>query len=129
MERAELTAWLRLTLSPGVGNDTARKLLAAFGSAEAVFVQSAAALRQLGGDKLVSAITLEPPKLAGLLQATVDWLAAGDNRTVAPIGSSLSSKPSKCLHRSINLLSLSKQCPAFSHLADEKDVYVDSSAS
>ena len=87
MERAELTAWLRLTLSPGVGNDTARKLLAAFGSAEAVFGQSPAALRQLGGDKLVSAITLEPPKLAGLLQATVDWLAAGDNRTVAPIGS------------------------------------------
>ena len=87
MERAELTAWLRLTLSPGVGNDTARKLLAAFGSAEAVFVQSTAALRQLGGDKLVSAITVEPPKLAGLLQATVDWLAAGNNRTVAPIGS------------------------------------------
>ncbi len=87
MERAELKAWLRLTLSPGVGNDTARKLLAAFGSAEAVFGQSPAALRQLGGDKLVSAITTEPPKLAGLLQATVDWLAASEDRVVAPIGS------------------------------------------
>ena len=87
MERAELKAWLRLTLSPGVGNNTARKLLAAFGSAEAVFGQSAAALRQLGSDKLVSAITTEPPKLADLLQATLDWLAGADNRAVAPIGS------------------------------------------
>ena len=93
MERAELTAWLRLTLTPGVGNDTARKLLAAFGSAEAVFDQSEAALRQLGGSKLVSAVQVEPPKLAGLLQATLDWLAGGDNlvnlRAVAPIGSAL----------------------------------------
>ena len=87
MERAELTAWLRLTLAPGVGNDTARKLLAAFGSAEAVFVQTEAALRQLGSDKLVRALSVEPPKLAVLLQATLDWLAAGDNRVVAPIGS------------------------------------------
>ena len=91
MERAELTAWLRLTLTPGVGNDTARKLLAAFGSAEAVFVQSHAALRQLGSDKLVSAIKVEPLRLPELLQATVDWLAGGDDlvnqRVVAPIGS------------------------------------------
>ena len=72
-----------------MGNDTARKLLAAFGSAEAVFEQSDAALRQLGSDKLVNAITIEPPKLAQLLQATVDWLASGDDRAVAPIGSAL----------------------------------------
>ena len=87
MERAELSAWLRLTLTPGVGNDTARKLLAAFGSAEAVFEQSQTALRQLGSDKLVSAIIAEPLKLPELLQATVDWLAGGDDRIVAPIGS------------------------------------------
>jgi len=87
LERAELSAWLRLTLTPGVGNDTARKLLAAFGSAEAVFEQSQTALRQLGSDKLVSAIITEPLKLPELLQATVDWLAGGDDRIVAPIGS------------------------------------------
>jgi len=89
LERAELKAWLRLTLSPGVGNDTARKLLAAFGSAEAVFGQSAAALRQLGSDKLVRAIVTEPPKLADLLEATLGWLAGGSDRAVAPIGSAL----------------------------------------
>ena len=87
MERAELAAWLRLTLTPGVGNDTARKLLAAFGSAEAVFEQSSAALRQIGNDKLASAITTEPLKLPDLLQATLDWLAGGDDHVVAPIGS------------------------------------------
>lgn len=87
MERTELKAWLRLTLSPGVGNDTARKLLAAFGSAEAVFEQSEAALRQLGSDRLVNAITTVPLRLAELLQATLDWLGAGADRAVAPIGS------------------------------------------
>ena len=87
MERAEINAWLRLTLTPGVGNDTARKLLAAFGSAEAVFAQTETALRHVGSDRLVRALTTEPPKLKGLLQATVDWLAAGDDRAMAPIGS------------------------------------------
>ena len=89
MERTELKAWLRLTLTAGAGNHTARKLLTAFGSAEAVFEQSEAALRQLGSNKLVSALKLEPPKLPELLSATLDWLAAGDDRAVAPIGSPL----------------------------------------
>ena len=31
MEHPELKAWLRLTLSPRIGNTTARKLLAEFG--------------------------------------------------------------------------------------------------
>ena len=47
MDRAELEAWLRLTLSPGVGNDAARRLLAAFGLPQAIFEQPATALRQL----------------------------------------------------------------------------------
>ena len=89
MERVELKAWLRLTLSSGVGNHTARKLLAAFGSAQAVFEQSEAAYRQLGSDKLVRALTAEPPKLAELLQTTLDWLASSADRAVAPIGSAL----------------------------------------
>lgn len=93
MECAELKAWLRLTLSSGVGNDTARKLLAAFGPPEAVFKQSATTLRQLGSDKLVRAITAEPPKLAEQLQATLDWLASSTDRAVAPIGSALYPAP------------------------------------
>jgi len=86
VDTQELQAWLRLTLSPGVGNDSARKLLAAFGSAQAVFTQSAAALKQLGGDKLTKAVLAEPPALAAQLQATLEWLQAGDDRRVATLG-------------------------------------------
>lgn len=86
MERDELQAWLRLTLSPGVGNETARKLLATFGSAQAVFEQSASTLNHLGTDKLSRAIQEVPPTLADLLQTTLDWLAAADNRKIVTLG-------------------------------------------
>lgn len=82
----ELSAWLRLTLAPGVGNDASRKLLAAFGSAQAIFEQSAASLRQLGTDRLVKAIHSPPPTLPALLQTTLDWLQAGDDRCIATLG-------------------------------------------
>jgi len=86
VEPQELQAWLRLTLTPGVGNGTARQLLAAFGSAQAVFDQSALTLRQLGSDKLASAVQTEPANLAGQLQTTLDWLQAGDDRRVITLG-------------------------------------------
>ena len=86
MERTELNAWLRLTLTPGVGNETSRKLLAAFGSAQAVFEQSSEALRQLSSEKLSRVIRQEPPTLAAQLQITLDWLAAGDDRKIVTLG-------------------------------------------
>ena len=86
MESAELKAWLRLTLSPGVGNGTARKLLATFGSVQAIFEQSAATLKALGTTKLSNAIAVQPPGLDALLKTTEDWLAAGKDRHVAVLG-------------------------------------------
>ena len=87
MDSQELGAWLRLTLSPGVGNETARRLLTAFGSPQAVFEQSVASLRQVGSsDKLVKALQTEPPQLAALLQTTREWLALGADRCVATLG-------------------------------------------
>jgi DNA processing protein len=87
LDSQELGAWLRLTLSPGVGNETARRLLTAFGSPQAIFDQSAALLRQAGSsDKLVKALKTEPPELAALLQTTSDWLALGADRCVATLG-------------------------------------------
>ena len=86
MDSHELRAWLRLALTPGVGNATARKLLAAFGSAEAVFEQSSATLQQLGSSKLASAICSEPPGLAAQLQTTTDWLKDADDRRIAVLG-------------------------------------------
>ena len=82
----ELSAWLRLTLAPGVGNDAARKLLAAFGSAQAIFEQSTPSLRQLGTDRLVKAVHGQPQGLPALLQTTLDWLRAGDDRCIATLG-------------------------------------------
>ncbi len=86
MDAHELQAWLRLTLTPGIGNATARKLLAAFGSAQAIFEQSSATLQKLGSDKLVSALRTEPPNLAAQLQTTLDWLQGGDDRRIATLG-------------------------------------------
>ncbi|WP_395059441.1 DNA-processing protein DprA [Polaromonas sp.] len=86
MEAAELGAWLRLALTPGLGNIASRKLLAVFGSAQAIFEQSASTLRQLGSDKLADALQTEPETLGDQLQATLAWLQAGDNRQVVTLG-------------------------------------------
>lgn len=77
MEREELGNWLRLTLTPGVGNETARKLLAAFGLPDAVFSQSAAALKQVVSATQASSLRAEPAALAALLDLTWSWLQEG----------------------------------------------------
>ncbi len=74
MEREELAAWLRLTLADGVGNTSARKLLAAFGLPQAVFAQSSAALQQLVSQAQVKALQTIPEGLDALTLATLDWL-------------------------------------------------------
>ncbi len=74
MDRDELGGWLRLTLTPGVGNGTARKLLAAFGLPLTVFSQPTAALLQVVGPAVASALRSEPPGLAALLDVTWTWL-------------------------------------------------------
>ncbi len=86
MDSHELGAWLRLTLSPGIGNTTARQLLASFGSAPAVFKQSDAALRHLGGDKLAKAMQTVPDGFAAQLDLTERWLAAGSDRAIVALG-------------------------------------------
>ena len=86
MDASELQAWLRLALTPGIGNTTARKLLTDFGSAQAIFTQSSQALRELGSDKLASSLRSEPPGLAAQLHTTLDWLQAESDRCIAVLG-------------------------------------------
>ncbi|QTD45621.1 DNA-processing protein DprA [Ottowia testudinis] len=89
MDRPELEAWLRLTLTPGIGSDTARRLLAAFGLPQAIFEQPSAALRELVGPAQASALLTAPEPLAAQLQATQGWLAAaGDDapRAIVTLG-------------------------------------------
>ncbi|MDR0457978.1 MAG: DNA-processing protein DprA [Burkholderiaceae bacterium] len=88
----DLAAWLRLTLTPGVGNDAARRLLAAFGWPTAIFGQSAAALRQVVSNAQTSALLAEPPDFAAKLQAAHDWLVQAPDdsgaiaRVLVPLG-------------------------------------------
>ncbi len=58
MNAAEsLAYWLRLTLIPGIGGETQRKLLTEFGPPEAVFSADRSALRHVVGEKSASLLT------------------------------------------------------------------------
>lgn len=87
MENEELAGWLRLVLTPGIGNATARRLLAAFGLPDAVFGQSPEALRQFLTEPQIRSLQTEPPALAAQLAASWHWLqeevGPGQRRIVA----------------------------------------------
>lgn len=90
MDRDELGAWLRLTLSPGVGNGTARRLLARFGLPQEIFRQSDAALQQCATPAQAKALSEVPPAWEALLETTWQWLAGspsqGPARAVVTLG-------------------------------------------
>jgi DNA processing protein len=75
-----LRSWLRLSLTPGVGNDAARRLLACFGSPQAVFEQGEAALRQVVTPAQTQALLQEPPELPVQMVRTQQWLALSDKQ-------------------------------------------------
>jgi DNA processing protein len=90
MDRIELAAWLRLLLTPGIGNASARKLLTAFGLPATVFAQNEALLATRVSRTQSQALLHEPPELADLLQRTWDWLqAAPDCRRILSLGDPL----------------------------------------
>jgi DNA processing protein len=90
MDREELSAWLRLCGAEGVGRASARRLLAAFGSAEAAVGQDmhslAAHLTPVQAKSLLTA----SEQHAALLEATLRWLGASGEaglvRTVVTLG-------------------------------------------
>jgi len=83
VDREELAGWLRLTLTPGIGNIAARKLLGAFGLPEDVFRQTPAALRHLLPDASAAALRQLPSGLDALVEATWQWLHGGDETGAA----------------------------------------------
>ncbi len=93
MEYAELAAWLRLCLTPGVGNIQARKLLGAFGLPEQVFTQSAMALTQIVTPAQAQALLSQPEDLDAHTRVTLDWLhgptAPNVSRHIFPLGNAL----------------------------------------
>jgi DNA processing protein len=87
LEREELAGWLRLALTPGVGDATARKLLTAFGLPPHVFEQPNAVLRDCVSAKQAAALQQEPDGLAALVESTWRWLEASpDSRRVLTLG-------------------------------------------
>ena len=74
MNKDELRAWLRLSMTDGIGNDAARKLLACFGSPQAVFEQTEATLCQVATPKQAQALMTVPNELAVQCVRTHQWL-------------------------------------------------------
>ena len=99
---SELSAWLRLGLTPGVGNVSACQLLRVFGQAEAVFEASSQALRRVVSERQSENLLQVPAALADLVSRTQCWLDAAtphQRRAVITLGDPL-------------------YPPAFLHLAD-----------
>lgn len=86
MPRDELAAWLRLLLTPGLGRESARRLLTTFGLAPSVWSQTEASWARVVGPTL-AAVMREPP--AGF-DASLDqhghWLLSGDDRHFLTLG-------------------------------------------
>ena len=85
-ERDELAAWLRLIATPGVGRESARRLLAAFGSPEAVLMATAADRKQFVGPGAAHALAIESEGFAALLARTRAWLAEGEPHALVALG-------------------------------------------
>ena len=88
IEHAELAAWVRLLETPGVGRGTARKLLAAFGSPEAVFSASGSARCEVAGAEVASALASSSEALDTLIATTIAWLDddAPEARDIVTLG-------------------------------------------
>jgi DNA processing protein len=70
----EWRAWLRLSLTPSVGNDGARRLLAAFGLPQHIFNQPLSALCQVVSERQAQALRQVPEGFEQLAQTTLNWL-------------------------------------------------------
>ena len=78
-----LIGWLRLERCAGVGPDTARKLLSAFGLPDNIFAASLDALKSAVPERVARAL-LAPPSadLLALIERTAAWLALPGNHVV-----------------------------------------------
>ncbi|MFZ6681532.1 DNA-processing protein DprA [Undibacterium sp. Tian12W] len=69
----DLIAWLRLEQTPGVGNETARRLLARFGLPAQIFAASHAELSELVSPRLAKALLASPPGFQEQIDKTLAW--------------------------------------------------------
>lgn len=84
----ELRAWVRLLATPGVGRESARRLLAAFGSPQAVFDADPAALRGVVEPGMAAALGREPEGFERQMIATLRWRDGAPHRHLMALGDS-----------------------------------------
>ena len=96
MRHSEFEAWFRLLETPGVGRDTARRLLSGFGSPQAVLAASKASLQAWVGAALADALCHPSALLLERLQAACAWLDGGTGRHVLTLADT--SYPTRLLH-------------------------------
>ncbi|MDE2427627.1 MAG: DNA-processing protein DprA [Burkholderiales bacterium] len=78
-----LADWLRLEQTPGVGPETARKLLAAFGLPEQIFATSYFVLATVVSAKVAAALCQQPDaRLVKQIDLTLDWCAQEGNQVL-----------------------------------------------
>jgi len=82
----ELGAWLRLLETPGVGRQSARRLLQAFGDPQTVFDRPSSAWRDVLEPRAATALSTVPEGLDDLIRRTLDWLAAAEERQIITLG-------------------------------------------
>ena len=84
----EFTAWFRLLETPGLGRSSARALLAACGSPQAVFQTAPDTLRQIVGADITQALAKPADGFDARLRAALAWLHGGADRHVLALGDS-----------------------------------------
>ena len=79
----DLAAWLRLIQTPGVGAETARRLLGRFGLPQHIFAADLPALRECVTERIAHAL-LAPPSdtLQTLIERTQQWAAQEGNHVL-----------------------------------------------
>ncbi len=82
LEPDDLSAWLRLLATPGVGRGSARELLARLGPPAAIFGLPASAVNEALGHAMATALGTVPPGFDEALQTALAWLAADPTRDV-----------------------------------------------
>jgi DNA processing protein len=77
IDRDDIGAWVRLLATPGIGPDSARRLLAAFGSANAIFAASDTSLREVVGAVAATALTEQASEVEEQVARALAWLDEG----------------------------------------------------
>lgn len=75
MDREAIAGWLRLALTPGLGRDTARRLLAAFGLPASIWTQSFSAWETVTSARMARSMEGVPDALEAVTERLDEWLA------------------------------------------------------